>query len=270
MQKLTPSECLSLAQHLGDTPMTVITTARLQQGMCRAYVSGPGGLSYKDASRPGGLSYGDAPVAALVFDEFCPEEPIGFGMDADALWTLLKPQDGWSCINVNAECAEPLGQRIAAEMGQTVRYYGDVCHALLEPVVVHSNASVRLLTAADVPLLSDAPKAVRGNGYKTAADMVTEGIAAAAIVDGKIVAIAHVYAETDLHADIGVSTLEEWRGNGFATAAAALVASRLQARGKVPAWSCGEDNAASLRVAQKLGFTEIDRRTYVIPESASV
>ena len=270
MRKLTPSECRSLAKHLGDTPMTVITAARLQQGMCRAYVSGTGGLSYKDASRPGGLSYGDAPIAALVFDEFCPEEPIGFGMDADALWTLLKPQNGWSCINVNAECAEPLGQCIAAELGQTVRYHGDVCHALLEPVVVHSNASVRLLTAADVPLLSDAPKTVQGNGYKTATDMVTEGIAAAAIVEGKIVAIAHVYAETDLHADIGVSTLEEWRGNGFATAAAALVAARIQARGKVPAWSCGEDNAASLRVAQKLGFTEIERRTYVIPESASV
>ena len=268
MQKLTPSECLSLAQHLGDTPMTVITAARLQQGRCRAYASGAGGLSYCK-SRPGGLSYGNAPIAALVFDEFCPEEPIGFGMDADALWTLLKPQDGWSCINVNAECAEPLGQRIAAELGQTIRYYGDVCHALLEPVRAHSNAAVRLLTAADVALLSDAPKAVRGNGYKTAADMVTEGIAAA-IVEGKIVAIAHVYAETDLHADIGVSTLAKWRGNGFATAAAALVASRLQARGKVPAWSCGEDNAASLRVAQKLGFTEIDRRTYVIPDSASV
>ena len=259
MQKLTHSECLTLAKHLGDTPMTVIPAARLQQGMCRAYVLGAGGLSYEDA-----------PSAALVFDDFCPEEPIGFGTDADALWTLLKLQDGWGCVNVNAECAEPLGQRMGAEMGQAVRYYGDVCHALLAPVRAHSNAAVRLLTAADVALLSDAPSEVQGNGYKTATGMVTEGIAAAAIVEGKIVAIAHVYAETHLHADIGVSTLEEWRGNGFATAAAFLVAERIQARGKVPAWSCGEDNAASLRVAQKLGFAEVARRTYVIPDSASV
>lgn len=253
MQELTHPECLTLAKHLGDTPMTVLAAARLQQGMCRAFVSKAGE---------------DAPVAALVFDEYCPEEPIGFGTDADALWTLLKPQDGWSCVNVNAECAEPLGKRMAAEMGQTVRYYGDVCHALLKPVRAHSNAAVRLLTATDVALLSDAPKSVQGNGYKTATEMVTDGIVAAAIVEGKIVAIAHVYAETHLHADIGVSTLDEWRGNGFATAAASLVAERIQARGKVPAWSCGEDNAASLRVAQKLGFTEIDRRIYVIPDSA--
>ena len=91
MQELTHPECLTLAKHLGDTPMTVIAAARLQQGMCRAFVSKAGE---------------DAPVAALVFDECCPEEPIGFGTDADALWTLLKPQNGWSCVNVNAECAE--------------------------------------------------------------------------------------------------------------------------------------------------------------------
>ena len=86
-------------------------------------------------------------------------------------------------------------------------------------------------------------------------------------MDDNIVAIAHIYAETDLHADIGVSTVEQWREKGFATTAASLVAQEIQAKGKVPAWSCGEDNAASLRVAQKLGFTEIDRRTYVIPIS---
>ena len=59
----------------------------------------------------------------------------------------------------------------------------------------------------------------------------------------------------------------QWREKGFATAAASRVAQEIQAKGKVPAWSCGEDNIASLRVAQKLGFTEVGRRTYVIPVS---
>ncbi len=253
MPKLTHPECLALAKHLGDTPMTVIAAARLQQGMCRAFVSKAGEA---------------APPAALVFDAFCPEEPSGFGTDADMLWALLKPHHGWSCVNVNAECAEPLGRLMAAETGQSVRYYGDIYHALLAPVRAHSNEAVRLLTAADGALLANAPEEVQGSGYKTPHEMVTAGIAAAAIVAGKIVAIAHVYADTHLHADIGVSTLEAWRGKGFATAAASLVAEQIQARGKVPAWSCGEDNAASLRVAQKLGFTEVARRTYVIPTAA--
>ena len=251
MAKLTPQECLTLADCLGDTPMTVISTSRLKQGMCDAYIAG----RLPDVN------------AALVFDAFCPDEPCGFGTDAEALWQLLKKTDGWSCINVDNSCAASLGALIEADRGTAIRYYGDVCHALLEPVHCYSNAAVRLLTLGDTARLVQAPAEVQGNGYKTHEAMLTDGIAAGAVVDGNIVAIAHTYAETDLHADIGVSTVEPWRKKGIATAAASLVAQEIQAKGKVPAWSCGEDNLASLRVAQKLGFTEVGRRTYVIPVS---
>ena len=257
MTKLSSQECLALADLLGDTPMTVISASRLKQGMCDAYIAGT--LSDIDA--------------ALIFDAYCPEEPSGFGTDADALWQLLKATDGWSCINVDAACAKPLGTLIETDTGTSVRYYGDVYHALLEPVCTGwvtqplPNAAVRLLTLEDMERLARAPTEVQGNGYKTHEAMVTDGIAAGAVVDGNIVAIAHTYAETDLHADIGVSTIEAWRERGFATAAASLVAQEIQAKGKVPAWSCGADNTASLRVAQKLGFTEVARRAYVIPIS---
>ena len=253
MTKLTPQECLVLADLLGDTPMTVISASRLKQGMCDAYIAG---------SLPNSVD------AAIVFDAYCSDEPAGFGTDAEALWQLLKATDGWGCVNVDNACAASLGALIEADRDTSIRYYGDVCHALLEPVYAYPNEAVRLLTLADVEHLAKAPAEVQGNGYKTCEAMLTEGIAAGAVVEGNIVAIAHTYAETDLHADIGVSTVEEWRENGFATAAASLVAQEIQAKGKVPAWSCGEDNAASLRVAQKLGFTEVGRRTYVIPISS--
>lgn len=251
MTKLTLQECLTLADIIGDTPMTVISAARLKHGMCDAYVAG----TLPDVT------------AALVFDAYCPDEPCGFGIDADALWQLLKATDGWSCINVDTIHAEPLGALIEADMGTSVRYYGDVCHALLAPVHRYRDKRVRLLTLDDVERLAQAPTEVQGNGYRTHEAMVTEGIAAGAVIDGNLVAIAHTYAETALHADIGVSTVEIWREKGFATAAASLVAEKIQAKGKVPAWSCGEDNIASLSVAQKLGFTEVGRRTYVIPIS---
>ena len=251
MTKLTPQACRVLSDVLGDTPMTVIPAARLKHAVCDAYIAG----TLPDIT------------AALIFDLFCPDEPCGFGTDADALWQLLKATDGWSCINVDSACAEPLGAFIEADTGKSIRYYGDVYHALLEPVHCYPNEAVRLLTLEDVERLAQAPTEVQGNGYKTHEVMVTEGIAAGAVIDGNIVAIAHTYAETDLHADIGVSTVEIWREKGFATAAASIVAEEIQAKGKVPAWSCGEDNIASLRVAQKLGFTEIGRRTYVIPIS---
>ena len=249
MTKLTLQECIALADVIGDTPMTVISASRLKQGMCNAYVAGT--LPHV--------------TAALVFDAYCSGEPCGFGSDADALWQLLKTADQWGCINVDTACAEPLGALIEADIGFPIRYYGDVYHALLEPVHSYPNEAVRLLTLEDVERLRQAPAEVRGNGYKTHASMVTDGIAAGAVVDGNIVAIAHTYAETKLHTDIGVSTVERWRENGFATAAASLVAQEIQAKGKVPVWSCGEGNIASLSVAQKLGFTEVGRRTYVIP-----
>ena len=249
MTKLTSEECIVLANVLGDTPMMVISASRLKQGMCDAYVAG----TLPDVT------------AALVFDAYCADEPCGFGTDADALWQLLKATDGWGCVNVDPPCAASLGALIETDRNTSIRYYGDVCHALLAPVHHYPNEAVRLLTLEDVPRLTKAPAEVQGNGYQTHAAMVTEGIAAGAVVDDNIVAIAHIYAETDLHADIGVSTLYAWRERGFATAAASLVAQEIQAKGKVPAWSCGEDNFASLRVAEKLGFTEIGRRTYVIP-----
>ena len=251
MTKLIPQECLVLSDVIGDTPTTVISASRLKQGACSAYVVG----TLPDVT------------AALVFDAYCPDEPSGFGTDAEALWQLLKATDGWSCINVDTSCATSLGALIEADRDTTIRYYGDVYHALLKPVHCYPNKVVRLLTPEDVTRLAKAPAEVQGNGYKTHTKMTTDGIAAGAIVDNNIVAIAHTYAENNLHADIGVSTIETWREKGFATAAAALVAQEIQARGKVPVWSCGEDNIASLRVAQKLGFTEVGRRTYVIPTS---
>ncbi|MYB96270.1 GNAT family N-acetyltransferase [Candidatus Poribacteria bacterium] len=251
MTKLIPQECLVLSDVIGDTPTTVISASRLKQGACSAYVVG----TLPDVT------------AALVFDAYCPDEPSGFGTDAEALWQLLKATDGWSCINVDTSCATSLGALIEADRDTTIRYYGDVYHALLKPVHCYPNKVVRLLTPEDGTRLAKAPAEVQGNGYKTHTKMITDGIAAGAIVDNNIVAIAHTYAENNLHADIGVSTIETWREKGFATAAAALVAQEIQARGKVPVWSCGEDNIASLRVAQKLGFTEVGRRTYVIPTS---
>jgi predicted GNAT family acetyltransferase len=64
-----------------------------------------------------------------------------------------------------------------------------------------------------------------------------------------------------------VTTLPEWRGRGLSTAAAALVATVIQDAGRTPVWSTGEGNAASRRVAEKLGFREVARRAYLIPRN---
>lgn len=242
-----------LADALGDTPETVISVHLLKLGLCRAYVAGD----------PGHFR------GAVVQAYDLPTEPMGFGSDPTILWGLLRSIEGWECVNVSRSCAVALGGMIEAEMGVGVRYYGDIHHTLTRPVSSVRNAAVRQLTLADVRLLEGAPAELRGSGFGSTHRLLSDGVVACAIVSGQIVAIAHTDARTERHADIGVFALEEWRDHGFATAAAAIVANRVQEAGQIPVWSTGEDNLASLRVAQKLGFCVVSRRAYVIVEKDS-
>ena len=128
------------------------------------------------------------------------------------------------------------------------------------PITRLHHEATRLLTPDDLELVEAAPVEVRGSTR----EMLEEGVVAGTIVKGDLVAIAFTSARSARHADAAVNTLERWRGCGFATAAASLLARRLQEVGQIPVWSTEEDNRASLRVAQKLGFAPIAQRTYVI------
>ncbi|MGH2535488.1 MAG: GNAT family N-acetyltransferase [Thermomicrobiales bacterium] len=244
------AERLALAKTLGDTPETVIPVHLLRRGLARAFVTG----SITN------------PIAAIVQANELPTEPAGFGENPAALWALLRRIVGWTCVNVSQTSAAALGDLITRERDATIRLQDDVYHTLQRPVAVFVHEAVRLLTPQDRLLLEAAPAAVRGGGFGSSKALLAEGIVAGAVVDCNLVAIACTYARTVRHADLGVATLEPWRGFGFATAAASLVCAELQRQRITPVWSAGERNGASLRIAHKLGFTEVSRRVYVIPD----
>ncbi len=246
--QLDPTDFAELANTLGDTPETVVEVHLLRKKLCKAFVAGS----------PSSFS------AAIVQSHFDPEELMGFGTEARALWELLQLVEGWDCISVNRQCAKPLGDLIENSDGAKVRYYDDVYHSLTRPVQLFANDPVRELTTQDRNLIASAPIEIQGGGYENMETMLSEGIVAGAIDAGRLVSIAHTSGVTDLHGEIGVGTLEPWRKRGLCSAAASIVSNRLQEEGRVPVWSTGEDNFASLRVAEKLGFREASRRTYVI------
>lgn len=247
--QLDPADFAELANTLGDTPETVVEVHLLRKKLCKAFVAGS----------PSSFS------AAIVQGHFDSEEPMGFGTEARALWELLQLVEGWDCISVNRQCAKPLGDLIENSNGVKVRYYDDVYHSLTRPVQLFTHDHVRELTTQDRSLIASAPTEIQGGGYENMKTMLSEGIVAGAIDAGQLVSIAHTSGVTDLHGEIGVGTLEPWRKRGLCSAAASIVSNRLQEEGRVPVWSTGEDNFASLRVAKKLGFREVFRRTYVIP-----
>jgi RimJ/RimL family protein N-acetyltransferase len=204
-------------------------------------------------------------VAAVIRNlAYSTDELTAFGADPDAVWDLLRVLDGWTCVNVAPAIAPTLAGRIAAATGSPPRLLTDIYNVAAQPVPRFPHPAVRLLTPADAPLLLCAAPAVRGAGWRSIAELLTEGVAAAAVIEGEIRALAHTSARAGGYIDIGVATLPAWRGQGLATAAAALVAEQVQAAGQVPVWSTAEDNVASLRVARKLRFREVARRVYVI------
>ena len=189
----------------------------------------------------------------------------GFGENPEALWAILEPLEGWLAVEVSATVAPKLGAQIRSSTGRRVAYYGDVYHTLTRPAAVYSNPRVRLLSVDDRALFDgvtdDLKPGIRGD----IESVLREGFVAGALVGARLVSVAHTNAITAQYADIGVFTHEEYRNREYSTASAAIVAGAIRESGRTPVWSCGEDNLASLRVAAKLGFTEVSRRTYVIP-----
>lgn len=250
---LDRERCLELAAALGDTPETVISVYQLNAGLSRAYVAGSTSRFH----------------AVVVQNSDLPAEPVGFGEDAKAIWEILRDVEGWKCVTVSLKCAPVLGRIIEEETGRAVRYYGDVYHVLKRPAPRIPHPAVRRLEPSDVALVKAAEPELRVTGMGSPEAMLTKGLAAGAIIDGRLVANAHTSARSTLHADIGVYTVESFRGRGLATAAAALVARLIQEAGQTPVWSCGEGNRPSLAIAKRLGFEEVSRRTYVIPAAAA-
>ena len=83
----------------------------------------------------------------------------------------------------------------------------------------------------------------------------------AAWIDGRPVAFSYAAAETETWWDVSVDTLEAYRGRGYAAAVAATLVERYRREGKRAAWGAVASNAASQRVAAKLGFEPVDRLT---------
>ncbi len=250
VKRLELSESEALIRALGDTPETVIAVHQLRHALCEAYAEA--GVGHHDAvvlrpSRPS-------------------DELVGFGPDAESLGQVLRGLLGWSCVCVEDGIARRLGPILEADLGRPIRYLMDIYHTMERPVVAGSHPSVRYLTGQDWNLLTAAPIDIRGAclGFGTFERLLQDGAVAGAVIEGELVAVASTWAVSERYADLAVVTADRWRGRGLATICAGLVAARVQRSGLAPVWSTGEDNLASLRVARKLGFEEVGRRTYVI------
>jgi hypothetical protein len=250
VRRLNPPECQALIRTLGDTPETVIAVHQLRHGLCEAYVEAGAGHHHIVVLRPSRPS----------------DELMAFGPDVESLARVLSILPDWTCVSAEDGTARRLGPILEADLGRPVRHLMDVYHTADRPVVAGSHPSVRYVTGADIDLLTAAPLDIRGAclGFGTFERLLEAGIVAGAVVGGELVAVASTWAVSEKYADLSVVTAGPWQSGGLSTACAGLVVVDIRRSGRVPVWSTGEDNMASLRVAHKLGFEEVGRRTYVI------
>jgi predicted GNAT family acetyltransferase len=85
--------------------------------------------------------------------------------------------------------------------------------------------------------------------------LAASGYAWGAFRQGRLAAVACSFFVGVHYEDIGVLTLPTERGRGLSVACAGALCADIQQRGRQPSWSTSPDNTASLRVAEKLGFT---------------
>lgn len=248
LTRLSRRDCKNLADSFADTPSNVQTIHALKHGTCHAFLSGT--LSQRDA--------------LLVQPFSAPQEPMGFGPSVSALLNLLLRVPGWSCVWLNSEIAGQVGAAISAAIGHNVDYLDDIALTLTKPVPEFHHPDVRMLTLKDRALLESSPEELRTSLYPSAKELLTNGYIAGAIVNSHLVATALTVARTQKYAEIGVTTLTPYRGKGLASTAASLVASSIARSNQTPVWSVGEHNAASLRIAHKLGFEGVAKHRYVI------
>jgi len=234
-----------------ENPETVISIHILTSGSCNVYMS--------NGQR-------DKLVAVLQPKDLL-SEPTGFGSDPNALWQELTQVKGWQCILVDKEIAFPLGEIISSQLKTAVVFLDDVYHIPQRQVLLFEHESVRRLKVDDLALLEILRREAQPIGFwGDPRTSLTKGLVAGAIVEGKVVATSFVAARGQQYADIGVHVLENHRRRGLATATASLVSRLVQSTGLIPVWSCGSHNLPSLKLARKLGFIEVSKRTYVIIE----
>jgi len=246
--------CLRLADSLPDTPMTARSIAYLRQGTAKAWIAGP-----VESFR-----------AAVIQLNPMPEEPLGFGTDAAAIFAVLQSVHGWARVEVEGPVAGMLAKLVGDRMELRTHIEEAVYYHMLQPVKVVRNQAVRVLTSADEVLLEPTyDEFFSSGGCVPALEAVPGevGVDAGAVVDGRVVSFVSGYQSTARYGEMSACTLAAYRSHGFAVAAGSIVAGYLQERGLIPIWSTEAGNPASMRVAEKLGFVEIlPRRRWVVTE----
>lgn len=123
-------------------------------------------------------------------------------------------------------------------------------------IIPEPNHPCRLLNSGEVTSLSH----LQAELQHELADVAAEGKEILAALDGDLpVAFVYIASETETLWDISIDTVETHRRRGFASAAVLSMMRIMTQRSKTAVWGAVQSNTASLNLARKLGFVEVDQ-----------
>ena len=95
------------------------------------------------------------------------------------------------------------------------------------------------------------------------AELMPDMIAAAAVLDGKTVAVAGASEDSPLMWQIGIDVLPAFEGKGLAAGLVTLLKQEILRRGKIPFYGTSESHGVSRNVAVRSGFLPAWAEIYV-------
>ena len=98
--------------------------------------------------------------------------------------------------------------------------------------------------------------------WNNADNFCDRGVGFSLFYNDKLASTAYSAYIHDNYLEIGIETIEEYRGKGLAQYACAALIDYCLQNNFEPVWSCRFENTASYNLAQKLGFEPVSKRSY--------
>lgn len=166
---------------------------------------------------------------------------------ASRLGVVANALPAWSGGRTDGRILDPLREAVQAEIGPTVESHG--------PAFRFGDSPTSPAPMVDAVLIDDSNASVLDANFPYTRSVLEWRSPVAGVTrDGVVVSACYSARRRATACEAGVDTQEAYRGAGMAVAAVAAWARAAKAIGMTPLYSTTWDNAASLRVAAKLGL----------------
>jgi len=138
-----------------------------------------------------------------------------------------------------------------------LEFQGSSAGYLNDPVTCPAGFEMRRLDTELIPKTKKFGIDLDSRFWSSAQDLIENGLSFCIIKDDEIVSICYAAAISDGLAEIDVATDEAYRRQGLANLVSRQFIRECLMRGITPTWDCFAYNTSSLRLAERLGFSEL-------------